>query len=77
MRGVAAEMLELKTHCEACNRDLAPDAAGAFICSFECTFCDECTNGRFDRICPNCGGMLLARPPRPAALLDKYPPSSS
>lgn len=68
-------MLELRPNCECCNRDLPPDAAGAFICSFECTFCADCAQQQLHGRCPNCGGELLPRPPRAAALLAKYPAS--
>jgi len=37
----------------------------AYICSYECTFCPECTNEMKAR-CPNCGGELVRRPPRAA-----------
>jgi len=69
-------MLLLKPNCECCDRDLPPDAAEARICTFECTFCAACAEGRFAGVCPNCGGDLVARPIRPAALLAKYPASS-
>ena len=65
-------MLELRPNCECCDRDLPPDAA-ARICSFECTFCPACAEARFGGVCPNCGGQLLARPARPANLLDRFP----
>jgi uncharacterized protein len=68
-------MLELRPNCECCNLDLAPDGA-ARICSFECTFCASCAEGALKGVCPNCGGELVARPRRPAALLAKYPPST-
>jgi hypothetical protein len=68
-------MLELRPNCECCNRDLAPESADAFICSFECTFCRACKDGVLGGRCPNCGGELLARPRRPAAKLAKYPAS--
>ncbi|MEQ1639314.1 MAG: DUF1272 domain-containing protein, partial [Novosphingobium sp.] len=32
-------MLEMRPDCERCGIDLPAEAAGAFICSFECTFC--------------------------------------
>ena len=32
-------MLEMRPDCERCGADLPADAGGAFICSFECTFC--------------------------------------
>jgi hypothetical protein len=68
-------MLALKPNCECCDRDLPPSAPGAFICSFECTFCESCATGRLDLTCPNCRGALLARPTRAAALLSKFPAS--
>ncbi len=48
---------------------------GAFICSFECTFCANCAD-RLDEICPNCGGDLLDRPIRNANMLEKFPAST-
>lgn len=66
-------MLELRPNCECCNRDLPPDAAGAFICSFECTFCADCASTVLAGRCPNCGGELLARPRRPADRLARWP----
>lgn len=69
-------MLQLRPNCECCDRGLAPDAPGAMICSFECTFCDDCGTGRFGGACPNCGGGLQARPVRPTALLSNSPGSS-
>jgi hypothetical protein len=36
---------------------------GAFICSYECTFCPACTD-EMKSVCPNCGGELLRRPRR-------------
>jgi hypothetical protein len=68
-------MLEMRPDCEKCGTDLPADAAGAFICSFECTFCAECTEEMDDR-CPNCGGELLDRPSRPKKLLDKFSAST-
>ena len=68
-------MLELKPNCECCDKDLPPDAADARVCSFECTFCAGCSETAFEGVCPNCGGDLVPRPVRPAALLAKYPPS--
>jgi uncharacterized protein len=68
-------MLILKPNCECCDRDLPPEAE-ARICSFECTFCAECAETRFAGVCPNCGGELVARPVRPAALLTRFPPSA-
>jgi uncharacterized protein len=69
-------MLQLRPCCECCNRDLPPDSADAFICSFECTFCRSCKEGALAGKCPNCGGELVARPRRPATKLAKYPAST-
>ena len=69
-------MLELRPNCECCDRDLSPASAQARICTFECTFCADCADRRFAGVCPNCGGDLVRRPVRPAALLGKYPAST-
>lgn len=68
-------MLELRPHCECCGKDLASSATDAMICTFECTFCAACVDMRLAGVCPNCGGGFERRPIRPAALLEKYPPS--
>ncbi|KQP17653.1 DUF1272 domain-containing protein [Pseudorhodoferax sp. Leaf267] len=70
-------MLELRPGCECCNRDLPPDSPEARICSFECTFCEDCASQRLAGLCPNCGGELVARPRRPAGKLAKFPPSAT
>jgi len=69
-------MLKLRPNCECCNRDLAPDAVDARICSFECTFCATCASEVLRDRCPNCGGELVARPRRPADKLAKFPAST-
>jgi hypothetical protein len=69
-------MLELRPNCECCDRDLPPDAHDAMICTFECTFCADCAADVLGGVCPNCGGNLVARPIRPAAMLAKYPSST-
>ncbi|MBM3534405.1 MAG: DUF1272 domain-containing protein [Alphaproteobacteria bacterium] len=69
-------MLELRPNCECCDKDLPPDSASAFICSFECTFCRDCAQGVLQGACPNCGGNFVQRPIRPARLLEKYPAST-
>ncbi|MBV8423786.1 MAG: DUF1272 domain-containing protein [Candidatus Eremiobacteraeota bacterium] len=56
--------LEMRPACERCERALA-HGDEAYICSYECTFCPECTNEMKAR-CPNCGGELVRRPPRAA-----------
>lgn len=68
-------MLELRPNCECCGKDLKP-TDDARICTFECTFCESCAEEILKSVCPNCGGNLVERPIRPAALLAKYPPSS-
>ncbi len=68
-------MLELRPDCERCGADLPPDA-GAYICTFECSFCVDCVEGPLAGTCPNCGGNLERRPVRPEPLLTKYPAST-
>ncbi len=55
-------MLEMKEACEACDQGLLYDS-DAFICSYECTFCPECT-AKLENKCPNCEGELVNRPKR-------------
>jgi uncharacterized protein len=69
-------MLQLRPSCECCDKPLAPDSSEARICSFECTFCASCSDKALNGLCPNCGGELVARPRRPAAMLAKYPASN-
>jgi hypothetical protein len=69
-------MLQMRPVCECCGKPLPADQSGAFICSFECTFCEACARGVLRSICPNCGGGLVPRPVRPGALLEKYPASA-
>jgi hypothetical protein len=69
-------MLALRPNCECCDRDLPPEAVEARICSFECTFCADCAETRFEGDCPNCGGELVRRPVRPAALIARFPPQA-
>jgi hypothetical protein len=56
--------------------DLPADSPEARICSFECTFCASCAEGRLGGKCPNCGGELLPRPRRPDGKLADYPAST-
>ena len=69
--------LQLRPNCEYCDKDLPPSATDARICSYECTFCADCVETRLGGICPNCGGNLVARPIRPAAMLAKHPASTT
>ena len=75
-------MLELRPNCELCDTDLAPDAANARICSYECTFCADCVDDVLRNVCPNCGGGFAPRPIRPrrvwrpGAGLHHDPPST-
>jgi hypothetical protein len=68
-------MLTMKPNCECCDRDLEPSATDALICSFECTWCSDCGE-HLDRTCPNCGGVLVPRPPRAPELLEAFPAST-
>jgi hypothetical protein len=68
-------MLELRPNCECCDKDLAPGATDALICSFECTFCTGCAEKYLNFRCPNCGGELVKRPRRPMDKLANNPPS--
>lgn len=68
-------MLEMRPDCERCGVDLPANAPGAFICSFECSFCAECADA-LDERCPNCGGELLDRPTRVGDALKREPAST-
>jgi uncharacterized protein len=69
-------MLELRPNCECCDQDLPADSKQAYICSFECTFCEACAEGRLAGRCPNCEGELMLRPVRPGTMLQKHPAST-
>ena len=69
-------MLEMRPGCECCDRDLMADAGGAFVCSFECTFCEVCALDRLGGVCPNCQGQLVARPKRITTMLARHPAST-
>ena len=55
----------MKETCETCQTsiDLQDDV---YICSYECTFCESCTNMKHKFVCPNCTGELVRRPKRKA-----------
>jgi hypothetical protein len=73
---IAGTMLQLRPSCECCDVDLPADSRRARICSFECTFCEDCAETRLGNVCPNCGGELVSRPVRPAAKLAGFPAST-
>src|SRR4029077_13044706 len=54
--------LEMRSQCETCGAQLGPDGV-AFICSYECTFCESCARVHH-KVCPNCAGELVPRPGR-------------
>jgi hypothetical protein len=66
-------MLEIRTNCENCNKNLPNDSHSAMICSYECTFCKNCVDGVLFNVCPNCGGGFEKRPTRPKEDLAKNP----
>lgn len=69
-------MLQMRPNCERCDADLPPETPGAYICSFECTFCATCNTDVLMGSCPNCGGVLCPRPPRKGAALETAPAST-
>ncbi len=66
-------MLELRSNCECCDKDLPPDSKQARICTYECAFCAACAETILRGTCPNCAGNLTPRPIRPPAMLAKHP----
>jgi uncharacterized protein len=68
-------MLEIKPICENCGKALPNESTEAMVCTFECTFCQDCVQHILYNVCPNCGGGFEKRPTRPTHLLGKYPPS--
>ena len=63
--------LEMRAVCERCHAALDL-LDGAFICSYECTFCADCTVDLMGT-CSNCGGELVPRPRRPASAAPECP----
>jgi len=49
-------MLEMKEECLVCAFKLLNDSL-AYICSFECTYCQSCAEDH-NHVCKNCGGEL-------------------
>jgi hypothetical protein len=66
----------MRPGCECCNRELPADSADAWICSFECTFCTSCVQGKLGGRCPNCGGGFSPRPTRVGEALQRHPAST-
>jgi len=58
-------MLEVRPNCECCDKDLPPKSTQAYICSYECTYCEACAKDVLSNVCLNCGGGLEPRPIRP------------
>ncbi|MEO8879896.1 MAG: DUF1272 domain-containing protein [Gemmatimonadaceae bacterium] len=54
--------LEMRGECEKCHAATSADGI-AFVCSYECTFCESCAKS-MSGVCPNCGGELVLRPRR-------------
>ena len=70
-------MLELRPNCENCDKILPPNSTEAMICTYECTFCEDCVTNILYNVCPNCSGGFEKRPIRPKIELLKNPPSST
>jgi uncharacterized protein len=53
------------------------------ICTFECTFCQDCVEKILENVCPNCGSGFCPRPIRPknnwknGDFLGAYPASTT
>ena len=58
-------MLEIRPNCEWCDRDLPPSSSEARICTYECTYCEDCVDNVLHDVCPTCGGNFTSRPIRP------------
>ncbi|SDR86183.1 hypothetical protein SAMN04515667_0852 [Formosa sp. Hel1_31_208] len=69
-------MLDIRPTCEHCNKSLPFDSEEAMICTFECTYCQDCVT-LLKEVCPNCGGNFSKRPIRPEILLKIHPVSTT
>ena len=67
----------MRPSCECCDADLPPEAADAWICSYECTWCTACVGSCLEKRCRNCGGDLTSRPTRDAAHSEVDTPSTT
>jgi uncharacterized protein len=54
--------MQLKLNCEKCQQSTPQDGV-AYICSYECTWCEACAQ-QMNYTCPNCKGELVRRPKR-------------
>ena len=70
-------MLLLRPSCENCKKMLPPESTEAFICSYECTFCETCVTEILNNVCPNCYGGFQQRPIRPRKELAHNPASKA
>ena len=66
----------MRPDSERSGADLPAEAPGAFICSFECTFCAPCAEA-LDDVCPNCAGELVDRPTRARRHHEMHPPGTA
>ncbi|NNK80078.1 MAG: DUF1272 domain-containing protein [Flavobacteriales bacterium] len=66
-------MLEIRSSCENCQAALPNESSKAMICSYECTFCQDCVEQILFNVCPNCGGGFEKRPTRPKSELARNP----
>ena len=55
-------MLKMRTQCGNCKNKL-DERSPIFICSYECTYCNTCTQN-MKHVCPKCDGNLTERPVR-------------
>ena len=62
MPGYGLGVAHMKTACEGCAGSLPRDAI-AYVCSYQCTFCPDCTSSMHG-VCSHCGGELVLRPRR-------------
>lgn len=68
-------MLEIRPNCEHCNKDLPNTSTEAMICSYECTYCQDCAITIFENVCPSCSGNFVHRPIRPSKEIENNPAS--
>ena len=59
----------MRPSCENCDKPLPNESSEAMICTYECTFCEDCVTNELKNVCPNCGGGFEKRPTRPNTCL--------